>query len=207
MRSLLKLTRLAVTLATQPPSKRSLRIGDVVAAGEHRHADRIDRGERPADQLLDQVDVVDHQVEHHVDVGAALLEGREPVRFDEQGPVEHVGERQQRGIEALEMADLEDPLARRRRARSARSASARLAAIGFSTSTCRPPSSRRLATAKCAAGRHRDARGLGKARQVARIGQRRERPGASPRPRAARRVAIDHRDQLGAPAQAAYFSA
>ena len=66
-----------------------------------------------SDQLLDQVDVVDHQVEDHVDVGAARLERRQAMGLDEQRRAQHVGERHERGVEALEMADLEDPAARR----------------------------------------------------------------------------------------------
>jgi hypothetical protein len=85
-------------------------IGDVVARRKDRHADRIDPLERLPDQQLDQVDVVDHQIQDHVDVGAARRERREPVRLDEQRLLQDVLERDQRGIEALEVADLEDPL-------------------------------------------------------------------------------------------------
>ena len=59
------------------------RIDDVDLAGEHARADRVDALDRRADQLLDQIDVVNHQIEHDAHVGAAQLEWREPVRLDE----------------------------------------------------------------------------------------------------------------------------
>ena len=50
------------------------RVGDVDLVGEHRRADRIDGRDRRADDRLHDIDVVDHQVEHDVHVGAALLD-------------------------------------------------------------------------------------------------------------------------------------
>ena len=184
-RSLLKLTRLAVTLATQPPAKRSLALA-MSSRPESTGTPTASSASsgRPTRSWIRSMSWIIRSSTTSTSVPRSR-EGRDAVRFDEQRPVDHVVERQQRGIEALEMADLKDPLAAWRRARSGRSASARVVAMGFSTRTCRPPSSRRLATSTWLAGRHHDARGIGKAHQVARIGSAPERPGGSPRLRAA----------------------
>ena len=62
------------------------RVGDVDLAGEHRHADRVDALGLLADQPLHDVEVVDHEVAHDVDVGGAAGEGTHAVRLDEARP-------------------------------------------------------------------------------------------------------------------------
>ena len=59
------------------------RVGDIDFLGEHAGADGIDRHHGRAHDAQDQIDVVDHEIEHHVDVGAAMLERCEPRRLDE----------------------------------------------------------------------------------------------------------------------------
>ena len=59
------------------------RVGDVGGLGEHRHADRLDALERRVDDAEDDVEVVDHQVEDDVDLGAALGERRQAMALDE----------------------------------------------------------------------------------------------------------------------------
>ena len=83
------------------------RVDDVDLAGEHARADRIDALDRRADQLLDQVDVVDHEIEHDAHVGAAQLERREPVRLDEAQLLQAACRGQDRRIEAFEVTDLQ----------------------------------------------------------------------------------------------------
>ena len=58
-------------------------VGDVDARRQHRHADRLDADHLAADELEHQPEVVDHQVEDHVDVEAALGERPQPVHLDE----------------------------------------------------------------------------------------------------------------------------
>ena len=135
LRSCFRLMRLAVVLATQPPWKRSARVDDVDLAGEHARADRVDAFDRRADQLLDQVDVVDHQIEHDAHVGAALLERREPMRFDEARLLQAACRGEDRGIETLEVADLQRCSRARAPASTSSRASATVVAIGFSIST------------------------------------------------------------------------
>jgi hypothetical protein len=53
---------------------------DPVSTG---HADRLDRAQRRRHHREEQVDVVDHDVEDDVDVGAALRERREALALDE----------------------------------------------------------------------------------------------------------------------------
>ena len=93
-----------------------------------------------ADQALDQVDVVDHQVEHDVDVGAALAERREPMGLDEARRAQRAGERQDRRIESLEVADLQDAADLRAASSTAPGPRSIVSVIGFSTSTCTPRS-------------------------------------------------------------------
>ena len=59
------------------------RVGDVDRRREHRDADRLDRAQRRRHHAEDDVEVVDHQVEDDVDVGAALGERRQAVALDE----------------------------------------------------------------------------------------------------------------------------
>ena len=79
---------------------------------------------------------MDHQIEHHVDIRAALLEARKALGVDEQRPVHARREGAKRLVEALDMADLEH-FPRPAAAISA-SACSSVGAIGFSTSTCSP---------------------------------------------------------------------
>src|SRR5215472_9527229 len=58
-------------------------VGDIDLVGKHRGTDRIDRGYRRGDDGLHDVDVVDHQIEHHVHIRAALAVRRQPVTLDE----------------------------------------------------------------------------------------------------------------------------
>jgi hypothetical protein len=104
---------------------------------KHRGADRVDRFDRRTDQALDQVDVVDHQVEHDVDVGAAFLERRQAMRLDELRRAQRARQREDRRVEALEVAHLQHapgPGGKRDQLR----ASSSVVVIGFSTSTWMP---------------------------------------------------------------------
>ena len=60
------------------------------------------------------VDIVNHQIEHHVHVQAARAEFAQPVHLEEQGLGDHRLERRYGRIEALQMPDLQNaPGARR----------------------------------------------------------------------------------------------
>ena len=63
--------------------KLDARVGDVDLVGDHRNADRLDALGLLAEQLLQDVEVVDHEVAHHVHVGAALRERAHAVGLDE----------------------------------------------------------------------------------------------------------------------------
>ena len=89
-------------------------LADIDLFREHRRADGIDARDRRADDRLHDVDVVNHEVEHDIDVGAALPIRREPVALNEPRRVQIRLRGQDRGVEALEMPDLEDPLLPRR---------------------------------------------------------------------------------------------
>jgi hypothetical protein len=55
----------------------------MLATGQNRNADRGDGRHTSANERSHQIDVVDHQVEHHRDIRAARIERREPVTLDE----------------------------------------------------------------------------------------------------------------------------
>src|SRR5262249_21159073 len=63
--------------------KAQARVCDVVLVGEHRNADRFDGHRLRLDERQDDVEVVDHQVEHDVDVEAAVGKHAESVHLDE----------------------------------------------------------------------------------------------------------------------------
>ena len=96
----------AAVFKTQP------RVGDVLAAAQHGYTDGIDTLQRRADEVQDDLDVVDHQVEHNADFDAAVRIRREPVRFDETRTRQSRFERAEHGIEPFDVADLQDESAR-----------------------------------------------------------------------------------------------
>ena len=113
------------------------RVGDVGMLAGHRGADGVHAFDLAGDQRQDQVEIVDHQVEDHRDVGAALLERRDAGGLDVERRAEPAVHARERGGEALQVADLQHQLRSAARAASS-SACASVAAIGFSTSTCLP---------------------------------------------------------------------
>ena len=83
-------------------------IGDVLAIAQDRHADGIHLHPRRADEVQDDLEVVDHDIEHDADIQAAAGIGREPRGLDEARMGEARLERGEHGIETLDVADLED---------------------------------------------------------------------------------------------------
>src|SRR6478672_6977873 len=84
------------------------RIGDIRFIGQDRDPDRLDPFDRGTDQTRDHVDIVNHQVQDHVDISAALNEWRQPVALDKLGLTNYSFETANRRIEALEMTDLKN---------------------------------------------------------------------------------------------------
>ena len=70
-------------------------------------AARISSGSLPGEREHD-VDIVNHQIQHHVHVQAARAEFAQPVHFEEQGLGDHRLERGHRRIESLQMPDLQN---------------------------------------------------------------------------------------------------
>ena len=56
--------------------------------GKQVHAYGGDILEMPTNQRPNQIDVVNHEVEHDRDVGAARIEGCEPIALDESRPLD-----------------------------------------------------------------------------------------------------------------------
>ena len=119
----------------------------VVAPGQHRHAHGIDMARRLADQQCHQVEVVDQQIEHHVDIGASSAERGEPVPLDEQRLADQRHRRGKGGVEALEVPDLEDRPAGRSHGVPDPQPRRASAASGFSIRQWMPASSSGPATA------------------------------------------------------------
>ncbi len=84
------------------------RIRDILAAAQHRHADGLDRLHGRAHEMEDDLEIVNHEIEHDADIGAAIRIRGEAMRLDETRMREPFFERAQDGIEALDVADLED---------------------------------------------------------------------------------------------------
>ena len=66
-----------------PAAEHDAGVGDVDAGGQHRNPRGADFFDRPRVKRQDHVQVVDHQVQHHVHVGAPLPERTQAVAFDE----------------------------------------------------------------------------------------------------------------------------
>ena len=91
------------------------RVGDVDVLREHLDAHPLDALDAVVHHAQDHVEVVDHQVEDDVDIGAALAERRQAVALDEARPGDDAGQGADRRVEALEVPDLQDAPARVRR--------------------------------------------------------------------------------------------
>ena len=89
------------------------RVGDIDVTGEHAKAARRDVGRLGARQRAGEIEVMDHEVEHHVDLGAAPLESGEALGLDEHRAVHARLHRAEGPVIALDMPTLqhEPPLA------------------------------------------------------------------------------------------------
>src|SRR5262249_58664891 len=96
-----------------PAGEAQARVGDVGGLRQHRHADGLDALERRIHYAEDDVEVVDHEVEDDVDLGAAFGERRQAMALDETRLGENAGQRTDGRIEALEVADLQYAAVRR----------------------------------------------------------------------------------------------
>ena len=67
----------------QPLGEPQPHVGDVDPRRQHRHADRLDGGDLAADDVEHEIEIVNHQIEDHVDVEAALGKRAETVHLDE----------------------------------------------------------------------------------------------------------------------------
>ena len=147
-----------------------------------------------ADQLEHQPEVVNHQVEDHIDVEAALREGAQPMHLDETRLVDVRAGGQHGRVEVLDVPDGQ------RRTRIARPPPAggrppRIErVIGFSSSTWMPASSSGSATLGVRLGRHRHADGVDLANQVGHTRHHR-RPRRAGDLRGSPRIGIDDADE------------
>ncbi len=73
------------------------RVGDVDGVRQHAKAAGAHLLHRRLGERQHEIEVVDHQVEHHVDIRAARLEGRQPLDVDEERLAALRGERLKSG--------------------------------------------------------------------------------------------------------------
>ena len=97
------------------------RICDVFAAAQNRHADGIDRLNRRTDEMQNDLEIVDHQIEHDADVGAAIRVRRKPMRLDETRMSQTLFECAEHRIETLHVTNLQDEIFAARRVQPVRS--------------------------------------------------------------------------------------
>ena len=83
-------------------------VGDIDLAGEDGKADGADLADWAGDEGEDDVEVVDHEVEDDVDVEGARGEDAEAVALEEHGAVEMRAGGDDGGVEAFEVAGLDD---------------------------------------------------------------------------------------------------
>ena len=83
-------------------------VGDVDLLREDGQADGADLADGRGDEREDDVEVMDHEVEDHVDVEGTRGEDAEPMGLEEHGAVEVGAGGGDGWVEALEVADLDD---------------------------------------------------------------------------------------------------
>src|SRR5438270_3363491 len=84
------------------------RVGDVEHWSQHRHPHRGDLARVRSDECQQQIDVVDHQIEHHGDVRAAEAERRQSLAVDEPRTLDVWKRRPHRAVESFDVSDLHD---------------------------------------------------------------------------------------------------
>src|SRR5208337_2302619 len=87
-------------------------IRNIHFARQNRQADGADFLDRRFGEGEDDVEIVDHQIEHDVDIERARSEHAQPVHFEKHGLGQQREGGAYGGIEALEMPGLGDPAAR-----------------------------------------------------------------------------------------------
>lgn len=83
-------------------------VGDVDFGGEDRDASGADLLEFAADEAEDDIEVVDHEVEHHVNIETAGAKHAHTMDFEKEGQGYSLFERDDDRVEAFEVSDLED---------------------------------------------------------------------------------------------------
>ncbi len=83
-------------------------VGDIDLAGEDGQADGAQFADRTGSETEYDVEIVDHQVEHNIDIQRAWSKDAEAVRFEEHWPAEILLHGKNSGVEAFQMSRLED---------------------------------------------------------------------------------------------------
>src|SRR5439155_2662265 len=83
-------------------------VGDIFGRAEYRNAHRVHTHDGRLDEGQDDIEIVNHEIEHHADIGAARGVRREAVGLNEARFGGHGCELLEDGVEALDLPDLED---------------------------------------------------------------------------------------------------
>ena len=83
-------------------------VRDIDFVCQHRNADRFHFCDRLFDEREQNIEIVNHQVVDHVDVEAARSENTEAMDFEKERAIENWLDGDHRGIEAFDVADLQD---------------------------------------------------------------------------------------------------
>ena len=106
MRSDFRLIRLLVTFATQPLTKRIRAFATSMLFEKTDRPDCIDTLHWRPHKTVNEIDVVDHQIQHDADIQATWLVTSDSIRFDELWLRYLICECGDYGVESLEVSDL-----------------------------------------------------------------------------------------------------
>ena len=83
-------------------------VGDIDLGGENGDAGGANLLGRFAGERENDIDIVNHQVQHHIHIQAAQGEFAHAVDFEKQRHGHHLARVDHSGVEALQVSDLED---------------------------------------------------------------------------------------------------
>jgi hypothetical protein len=150
---------------------------------------------RRAHQTGDHIDIVDHQIQHDIDIRAALDERRQAVALDKFRILDHAFKTANRRIKPFEMADLKQrPLGRRQRDQFL--GLGQIRGQRFFDQDIDAGVKKVTRDSMMITGRHRNAGATNSADELVVVGKRRRPQRLADRP-GALAVDIDYADQVG----------
>src|SRR5262249_57912314 len=87
-------------------------VGQIDLRGQYRDADRLEFDDIAFDQAGDDVQLVNHQIHHHVDVERARSEDAHPVSLEKPRAFDTPPQSHERRVEPFDVAGLQDQILR-----------------------------------------------------------------------------------------------